>query len=134
MEAAANNTGRDAGLLIWFRKASRHANPEADGLVQAATVWGRIPNRTRRIAQVECGQLVALHRRARPMIAWIAQIYVFELAAEAAHVSIHMREKYAAYSRSNWVADPRYTREVGSFVRVARRQAFGVPRNDAMPV
>ena len=131
-----------AGLLIWFIYASRNAKPETlTGLQEApTTVWGRIKSYFSGFAT--SASVLATGPRfigalALSMIAWVGQIYTFELAAEAAHVSIPPAGSLAALLAVNLGLLIRATPgNVGffQFVFALATEPFGVPRNDAIAV
>lgn len=131
-----------AGLLIWFVYASRNATPEKLSLQRerSATLWGRIKGYFAGFAA--SASVLATGPRfigalALSMIAWVAQIYVFELAAEAAHVSIPPAGSLAALLAVNLGLLIRATPgNVGffQFVFALATEPFGVPRNDAIAV
>ena len=130
------------GLLVWFVYASRNAKPEdAVAAEESATgIWGKIKAFFSRFAS--SARMLASGPRfvgalVLSMIAWVLQIWTFQLAAEAAHVAIPAAGNLAALLAINLGLLIRATPgNVGffQFVFALATEPFGVPRNDAIAV
>ena len=131
-----------AGLLIWFVYASRNARP-GDSVAPVHLprgFWGKIKSFF--TGFVASTRVLASGPRffwalVISMLAWVAQIYTFELAAEAAHVTIPPAGSLAALLAVNLGLLIRATPgNVGffQFVFALATEPFGVPRNDAIAV
>ena len=131
-----------AGLLIWFVYASRHAKPgDPSAVLEVPTsVWGKIKSYFAGFAA--SASVLATGPRflgalLLSMLAWVGQIYTFELAAAAAHVSIPPAGSLGALLAVNLGLLIRATPgNVGffQFVFALATEPFGVARNDAIAV
>jgi len=130
------------GLLVWFVYASRNAKPETLVASQepSSGLWGKFKSFFVRFAA--SAKVLATGPRfigalVISMIAWVLQIYTFQLAAEAAHVSIPAAGNLAALLAVNLGLLIRATPgNVGffQFVFALSTEPFGVSRNDAIAV
>ncbi len=131
-----------AALLVWFVYASRNAKPEESRSTdeEPSGLWGKIKSFFAGFAA--SARMLASGPRFLgalliSMVAWVAQVYTFELAAEAAHVVIPPAGSLAALLAVNLGLLIRATPgNVGffQFVFALATEPFGVPRNDAIAV
>ncbi|HEX2722099.1 MAG TPA: lysylphosphatidylglycerol synthase transmembrane domain-containing protein [Gemmatimonadaceae bacterium] len=131
-----------AGLLVWFVFASRKAKPDSviTETPPASGIWGRLRRFLSGFAS--SARLLASGPRflgalGVSMLAWVGQIYTFQLAAAAAHVSIPAAGSLAALLAINLGLLIRATPgNVGffQFVFALATEPFGVARNDAIAV
>lgn len=131
-----------SALLTWFVYASRHAKPgdEIEHRPAGAGVWGRLKAYLSGFA-ASTRNLTSGPRFIGAlflsMLAWVGQIWTFELAAAAAHVSIPSAGSLAALLAINLGLLIRATPgNVGyfQFVFAIATAPFGVQRNDAIAV
>jgi uncharacterized protein (TIRG00374 family) len=130
------------GLLVWFVYGSRKSAPESalETQEKPTGIWGKIKAFFVRFAA--SARMLASGPRffwalVLSMIAWVLQIYTFQLAAEAAHVSIPAAGTLAALLAINLGLLIRATPgNVGffQFVFALATEPFGVARNDAIAV
>jgi uncharacterized protein (TIRG00374 family) len=131
-----------AVLIVWFVRASRHAQP-GDVTIHrqhATTIWGRLKAylegfllSTRALTTgPRFGSALALS-----MIAWATQVWTFQYAARAAHVAMPAAASLAALLGINLGLLIRATPgNVGffQFVYALVTEPFGIAREDAIAV
>ena len=129
-------------LLVFFVYATRHIKPEhvPERRARPRTVWGRVRAYFHSFGQT-AGRLATGPRFLAATIlslgAWACQLWTFELAADAAHVSIPLAGSLACLLGINVGLIIRATPgNVGffQFVYALMAEQFGVLRNDAIAV
>lgn len=129
-------------LLAFFVYATRHIKPEhvPERRARPRTVWGRVRAYFASFGQT-AGQLATGPRFLAAIVlslaSWACQLWTFELAAAAAHVSIPLAGSLACLLGINVGLIIRATPgNVGffQFVYALMAEQFGVPRNDAIAV
>jgi glycosyltransferase 2 family protein len=129
-------------LLVFFVYATRHIKPEhvPERRARPRTVWGRVRAYFVSFGQT-AGRLATGPRFVAAMLlslaAWACQLWTFEFAAAAAHVSIPLAGSLACLLGINVGLIIRATPgNVGffQFVYALMAEQFGVSRNDAIAV
>lgn len=130
-------------LVIWFVYSARNITPETARVPREEVpenVWGKVRAYVSGFAR-STQSLTSAPRFVAAlvlsMLAWVGQIYVFEFAAAAAHVSIPAAGSLATMLATNLGLVIRATPgNVGffQFVYALTAQQFGVVRNDAIAV